>query len=241
MLNLLAIPTYFTLGTFNVALVDVIVLACLVVALIVGIARGFVKQLLEYLGIFAAVILAVLFCDEISGFICEKIPAFPTTVEGWLSGTEMFKSLAGQFTDKEQIITALQGSSIPAFLHNVIADAIANSGFELQILSVFTKWLIFVIVFVLTVILSLILFAILRKVFKCLTRIPLVGFLDKLLGAIFAMLLTLIVLILICMIISLFTDINAFLQPDSARCYFNEVLSWVTSQKFIQDLIALKI
>ncbi len=241
MLNLLAIPTYFTLGSINVALVDIIVLVCLLIATIVGIVRGFVKQILAYLGIIAAVLLAVLFCDEATAFLCEKIPAFPTAIENWLGNTQMFKTLTGTFTSKEQIITALAGSSIPAFLHNVIAEAIVSSGFELQILSVFSKWLIYVIVFVVIIIASLILFAILRKLFSRLTRIAFIGFLDKLLGVVFSVALTLVVLMLICVIISPFTGINAFLQPEPVKCYFNEALTWVTSQPFIQDLIASKI
>ena len=130
---------------------------------------------------------------------------------------------------------------ICSLLVNVIAEAIVSSGFELQILSVFSKWLIYVIVFVVIIIASLILFAILRKLFSRLTKIAFIGFLDKLLGVVFSVALTLVVLMLVCVIISPFTGINAYLQPEAVKCYFNEALTWVTSQPFIQDLIAAKI
>ena len=49
MFNLLAIPAFFAIGNVNVALVDIIALIILVIALFVGLARGFLKQVLSML------------------------------------------------------------------------------------------------------------------------------------------------------------------------------------------------
>ena len=63
MVNLLAIPTFCSLGIMNVALVDIIALVCGIVALIVGYCRGFMQQVLSLLGKIAALLIAFFFCS----------------------------------------------------------------------------------------------------------------------------------------------------------------------------------
>ena len=238
MVNLLAIPASFLIGGINVALVDIIALIILVIALFVGLARGFLKQVLSMLGLVAGIVLAVIFCDELVVFVSEKIPALPTAIEGAIAKSNMFKDLTGSFTNEEQIVEALQNSSIPAFLHQTIAKAIAESGFELEIIKVLTTWALYVIVFVVTVIVSLIVFAIVKKILYGLTKIRLIGFIDKILGMVFSIVIALVNMIIIVTIISLITNLNVYLQPEGVTCYFNEVMTKTLELPFIQKLLS---
>lgn len=241
MVNLLAIPASFLIGGVNVALVDIIALIVLVIAGIIGLSRGFLKQVLSMLGFVAGIILAIIFCDELVAFVSEKIPALPKAIEDLIAKSSVFKDLTGTFTNEEQIVAALQNSSIPAFLHQTIAKAIAESGFELQIIKVFTTWALYVIVFIATVLISLILFAIIKKILYGLTKIRLIGFVDKILGFAFAVALTLIILMIIFTILSLFMNINAYIQPEGVTCYFNNIMTEVLKLDFIQKLLSTTI
>lgn len=241
MVNLLAIPASFLIGGVNVALVDIIALIVLVIAGIIGLSRGFLRQVLSMLGLVAGIILAIIFCDELVALVSEKIPALPKAIEDLIAKSSAFKDLTGTFTNEEQIVASLQNSSIPAFLHQTIAKAIAESGFELQIVKVFTTWALYVIVFIATVLISLLLFAIIKKILYGLTKIRLIGFVDKLLGFAFSVALTLINLMIIFTILSLFMNINAYIQPEGVTCYFNNIMTEALKLDFIQKLLSTTI
>lgn len=241
MVNLLAIPTSLLIGGVNVALVDIIALIVLVIAGIIGLSRGFLRQVLSMLGLVAGIILAIIFCDELVALVSEKIPALPNAIEDLIAKSSAFKDLTGTFTNEEQIVASLKNSSVPAFLHETIAKAIAESGFELQIIKVFTTWALYVIVFIATVLISLILFAIIKKILYGLTKIRLIGFVDKLLGFAFSVVLTLINLMIIFTILSLFMNINAYIQPEGVTCYFNNIMTEALKLDFIQKLLSTTI
>ncbi|MBR5439264.1 MAG: CvpA family protein [Clostridia bacterium] len=241
MVNLLAIPASFLIGTINVALIDIIALIVLLIAVIVGLSRGFLRQVLSLLGLVAGIVVAIIFCDELVALVNENIPAIPTAIENAIANSNAFKDLTGSFTNEEQIIASLENSSIPAFLHGTIAKAIVESNFELEIIKVFTTWALYVIVFIVTVILSLIIFAIIKKILYGLTRIKLIGFVDKLLGMIFSVAVTLVNMMIIITILSLFMNVNAYIQPEGTICYFNNIMTKALEMPFIQELLSTTI
>ena len=241
MVNLLAIPATFLIGTINVALIDIIALIVLLIAVIVGLTRGFLRQILSLLGLVAGIVVAIIFCDELVALVNENIPAIPAAIENAIANSDAFKDLTGSFTNEEQIIASLETSSIPAFLHGTIAKAIVESNFELQIIKVFTTWALYVIVFVVTVILSLIVFAIIKKILYGLTRIKLIGFVDKLLGMVFSVAVALVNMMIIITILSLFMNVNAYIQPEGVICYFNDIMTKALEMPFIQELLSTTI
>ncbi|MBO5851056.1 MAG: CvpA family protein [Clostridia bacterium] len=238
MINLLAIPASFVIAGTNVAFIDIIALIVVLIATIIGITRGFLKQILSLLGLVAGIVLAVIFCDDLVAFVTEKIPSIPNSIENAISNSSAFKDLTGTFTNKEDILLSLQNSSIPAFLHGTIAEAIVNSGFELKIIKVFTSWALYVIVFVVTVILSLIIFALLKKILNSLTKIKLVGALDKILGALLSVSVALVNMIIIFTIIGVFVNINPYIQPEGATCYFNTIMTKILELPFIKNVLS---
>ena len=238
MINLLAIiPTVIPLGGTNFAIIDIIMLIVLLIAFIIGVSRGFLKQILSLLGLVAGIVVAVLFCDDIVALINTNVPSIPSAIENIIAQSDAFKDLTKPFTNEQEIIAALQTSSIPAFLHETIASAIVESGFELQIVKVFATWALYVIVFVVTVIVSLIVFAIVKKVLISLTKIRVIGFVDKILGIVFSVAVALVNMMIVVTILSLFIDMNAFIIPEGVDSYFNIIMTKVLELDFIQDLL----
>ncbi len=239
MVNLLAIPASFVIAGTNVALIDIIALIVVLIAVIVGLCRGFLRQILSLLGLVAGIVLAVIFCDELVALVSEKLPNIPTAIENAIANSNVFKDLTGSFTNKEEVLLSLQNSSIPAFLHETIASAIVESGFELQIIKVFTTWALYVIVFVVTVIVSLIVFAIVKKILYGLTKIRLIGFVDKLLGLVFSVAVALVNMMIIVTLLSFFMNINVYIQPEGVTCYFNDIMTKALEVPFIKQLLSV--
>ena len=238
MINLLAIiPTTILLGSTNFAIIDIVMLIVLLIAFIIGISRGFLKQVLSLLGLVAGIIIAVIFCDDIVAIINTNAPSISQSIENIIAQSDAFKDLTKPFTSEQEIINVLQNSSIPAFLHGTIAKAIVESGFELQIVKVFATWALYVIVFVVTVLVSLILFAIVKKILYSLTKIKLIGFIDKILGVAFSVAVALVNMMIVVTILSLFIDMNAFIVPNGVDSYFNMIMTKVLEFDFIQNLL----
>ena len=238
MINLLAIPTYFPLGFINIALVDVIALIFGIIALFVGYCKGFMQQVLSLLGKIAALLIAFFFCSTFASMVCDLIPAIPQGVENWVEGI-FGEGLNSSFDTKEQILVVLRQSSIPVFLHEVLANAVVNSNFELRLIPIISQFILNIISFVLLYFLSLLIFVLLRKIFKQITDLPIIKYFDKFLGVIFSLLKLMLVFVILAIILSLFLPINDYLKPDGAYCVFNSVLEYVMQMQFVEKLILM--
>ena len=86
MLNFLALKTYYTLGVFNIATIDIAFLAVLIIFIIYGAIRGFSKQVLSLLGVVAAIILGVLLCKPLASLVANKMPAIYNPIYNKISG-----------------------------------------------------------------------------------------------------------------------------------------------------------
>ena len=236
--TLLAIPTFIETGVLKIATVDIVVLVCLLIAVIVGYAKGFMKQILSILGLLASIVLAVVFCDDLADYIIGNVPVITDGVKGMVSS--LFGSVLGDsFSSHDALISALEQSKIPAFLHEMIASLILDSGFSVKILDVLTKWALNVICFVGIIIISSLLFIIVKILFKFITKIPLIKSVDKTLGIVFSVLKTLIIIMVVFSVLSIFTDINQYLVPgEGVTCVFNSVMEMVLNLPFIKNLFS---
>ena len=242
MLNLLSIPVAINLGEASIALLDAICAAVLLISLFVGAIKGFIKQILSILGWLLAVIIAYMVADDVAAFISSSIPAVPDFIGGKLN--EILNLDGGILNGtKDDILQFLSTSNIPAFLHDIIADTIIKSIGELNIVDIVVDWALVAISFVVVVIICLILFAIVKKLFNALTKIAIIGAIDRVLGAIFSALKALVVITLIIVLASLLFNINPLLSPVvdgvEIKCYLNEVLTFVTNMDFIKNLITI--
>ena len=243
MLNLLAIPSVIALGGMNVALVDLVVLAVLLIALIVGLAKGFVRQIFALLGGIAALVVAIFTCTYVAEFLSTTFPSIPEAIKAQIDSLMGLEGVLLNGT-KEQILASLSETKIPSFLHNTLASIIIAEGGNLQLTEIVTGWVVIAIAFVAVFILSLIVFGILKKIFSALTEIPVLGAIDRILGMIFKIAITLAILVVIFIIISLVAVefANGLLQPvtesgESVTCYFNNLLTWVMDLDFINSLL----
>lgn len=240
MLNLLAVPSVIALGGLNLALVDLVVLGVLLIALIVGLIKGFVRQIFVLFGWIAALLIAIFTCTIVADFLSNTIPAIPSSITSSVDG---LLSSAGIPMDgsKEQILNALSTSSIPAFLHGALADVIVASSAEVNLAQTVTGWAMTAISFILVFIVSLILLSIFKKIFKAITKRGVIGAIDRIFGMIFSVAITLIVLMLITILISIFIKVNTFLLPvsesgEAVTCYFNSLLTKIMELDFIKNL-----
>ena len=234
--NLLAIPTYVETGMLKIATVDIVVFAVLAIALLIGYIRGFMKQILSILGFFVSIVLAFVFCDELADFAFNNFPTITNGVRGMLES--MLGSVLGDnLSSEEALLSALAESKIPAFLHEIIANIVVNSDFTFHIVDVLTKWALTVISFITIVIVANIVFFILKKFFKFITQIPIVKVVDKTLGMALSALKALFILIIVCTVLSFFTNLNQYLVPgDGVVCIFNKVMELIINLPFIKNI-----
>jgi len=83
---------------------------------------------------------------------------------------------------------------------------------------------------------------IIKSIFKGLTKISIIGALDRILGAILMALKFLIAATLIITLLSVFMDMNSILAPTLedgtvVNSIFNSFVSWIMQLDFIQNMI----
>ncbi len=234
--SLLAIPTYFETGVLKIATVDVAVLVILIIAFIIGYIRGFMRQILSVFGIVASLILAILFSDDLALFIKDNVPSITNWVQGFIK--DLFGTILSEnYNSAEELTLALKNSKIPAFLHGAISSLVINSNFDLKLIDLLTSWALNVLSFVSIVVLSTILFILVKVLFKFITKIPLVRKVDKTLGVIFSCLISLILIIIVCSVLSIFIDVNVYLEPgDGVVCIFNKFMEFIINLPFVENL-----
>lgn len=241
MFNLLAIPVAINLGETAIALLDVISLVAILVAVIIGAVKGFIKQIFSILGWVFAIIIASMVADDVSLFINDKIPAIPNFISTKI--TELFSLDGMLFTGtKEDILNFLSSTKIPEFLHEILAEAIFKSAGDVNIVSVLTEWALTAFSFVIVFVACFILISLLKKLFSALTKIAIIGAVDRVLGALFSALKVFVTIIIIIIVASLIFDMNALLSPVvdgvAIKCYLNESIRFITNLDFIKNLIA---
>ncbi len=235
MTNLLAIPTIVTLGSLNIALLDVIALIAILIALVVGLIQGFAKQALSILGFAAAIILSFAFCGKFAVFINEKVPFITGAIQAWVENT--IGVTADAFTNAEALREVLASSKIPAFLHEAIISMVVNANFEISIIETITGWIINVVSFVVLMVLFLILFAIIKGVVKKIVELPIIKTVDKALGVVFSIGKCLVIMLLVLSIASMIIPLNDYLQPDGVTCYLNSALQGITNSQFFKNIL----
>ncbi len=234
-------PAFFAIGGKNVALLDIIVLVILIIFLIVGASKGFMRQLLGFLGVFGALVLTVLLCDKVAKLVTENIPQFYETVKGW--ATSLFKLDGLEGLTGEELKNAIASSGIPSFLQGVVLKMIESEGSDVTIVVVLANWMMNIMCGAILFVVILIVFAIVKKILTAFVDLPIIKSIDKLLGAVFAVLKGLLILLIVCMLLSLFIDINKFLSPvtesgEPVQCLFNEILTWFMNLPFVSGTLA---
>lgn len=245
MLNFLALKTYYTLGVFNIATIDIAFLAVLIIFIIYGAIRGFSKQALSLLGVVAAIILGVLLCKPLASLVANKIPAIYNPIYNKISG--FFGAEFAEISSPEALAAALETSKIPKFLHAVIIHAVGDNVAEAlpTIVRTFTLWTLNVICFIALFAVSLIVFALVKKFFAVITeKVAFIGKVDRILGIVLGVVQALSFTVLAVTILSLFPslNVNGFLSPvkedgKTVVCLTNLILTIVFKIPFLTRFV----
>lgn len=237
------IPFYFSIGGLNVAIIDVIVLIALIIAIIVGAVRGFAKQILGILGLVAAVIIAYFICEPVAEFVKTTFPKIQEAISSWIATVSGLGDIAQLTPENAEEI--LNNSEIPVFLHGLVINLV-NESKILEIIPTLTDLAIKAMTFVVLVIVLLIAFAIFKKLFLWIAKLKFIKPIDKTLGAIFSVLVCVIILIIVfALLLMVAQDFTVnLLEPTitegvTFESLTSKLLGLVLQLPFISNLITM--
>ena len=164
---------------------DIAIIVILVIFLIIGIAKGFLKQVLGLVGTVLALILAFSFCKQLADVIITN-----TSLKAAIApGIAEFLGLPETLVDAETATETLRQANIPEFMIASISEYIAQLNESTVNLSKIVSeaiagyiivFLSFVAIFIGVKLVSLIL----KGFSKLLTKIQVIKFVDRLLGSV---------------------------------------------------------
>lgn len=245
MLNLLAFPTHFSIGNWHIAVLDLIVLAILGVAFLVGYILGFSKQLFSLFGWGAAAVLGVVLCDDFALLLNKTIPSLKEGLCNLISNAIGLESAIESGQAVEEVILILEEqSTIPHFLHQPIAQAIVNAAGDIHITEVLANCVVTAISFVIVFLLSMLIFLVLKLVVKKInTEVKAFRITDKILGGVLTTVLGALAIILLTLLLSAIfpAAFESILNPvtkDGEEVFgvYNAVLTWIMDSKFIENI-----
>lgn len=173
------------------AIADIVVLVLVAIFLIIGYIRGFLSTIFGFLGGLISLIVAVLLCGKLATLLDGKfglVEKLGVWVGGWFEGNAAFN------TDISSggLEAALKASAIPSFISDIILKIPAVSQNELAAGTTIADLLAptiayYILCFICLVALYIvirILFAILKALAKRVNDIPIIGFVNRIIGAV---------------------------------------------------------
>ena len=212
-------------------IIDLVALVVLVVYLVIGIKHGFVKTFFKSFGTIIGFIVAALLCSTVATFLETRF-GFATAVGDWFKGvlTRIFgntlmntsiNDVTADMMNKGGVSAWLVDSVVNLAQQNNIPQDVTLSQVICPVVGFYVICALgFIIVFILTKIILWLVGEIVQKLHK----IKVVGFVDKLLGAIFGIIRAVIVLDIALIIINAlpFAFLNAVsvAVPQTYLCNF---------------------
>ena len=173
---------------------DVIILAILLIAGIMGAIKGFANQFFSLVSLVLVVIVAGFFCDEVATYLA---PVFGDGIQAGIKDMIVNNDIAGLFTTSQdwtsitnvQTQDLLEQIGFPPLVANLISPSFAETlrGFGTAVLAdalppVLMQWTLNVICFVaMALIIGIILVLIKNAVFKALQK-PVLSAIDRIFG-----------------------------------------------------------
>ena len=189
--------------------------------------------ILYIISLVASIIISFMLCSKLAEFVSNNMPGVVNGVRGLVQ--KIFGLTADSVSTQEALRSALAASKIPAFLHEALIKSFIE-GVGMQLLNVFTSWALNIICFVFLLIFTRIAFAIIKGIILKFVNLPLIRTVDKLLGAVFAVIKFMLYMIILFLILSPFVNLNSLLQPDGVTCHLNNVLQFVSNMNIISKL-----
>ncbi len=182
----------------NIPIIDGVIIGLALILGIVGLAKGFSKQLFALFGTLLVIVGAVLLSNVLADVLKPLLGnTIQTPLTEWMTGLDEGADIkwfteAHDWTDIANVQYALTKLGLPAFLSGIVAAPIqkvfASFGTAklVEVLPpVMTQWALVAISFLLLVIVFSIVLALCKKLFAKATEIKLIGILDRLIGLVF--------------------------------------------------------
>lgn len=183
------------------AIVDIIIIAIVLIAAIIGTCKGFVKSLLGFFGWIIAIVLAVTLSAPTDALLTDKTPLddkIQTSLESTVTGWSDYMSV--ELTEEnysEVINSALSETKLPEFVKTPIAGAIdglvesnrdtviGNTAAGI-ISSTLANLAVTIIAFLIIFIIAMIIIAVIKHLLcKAIEKISVIKKIDKALGFVF--------------------------------------------------------
>ena len=224
----------------------------IILSLIVGLKKGFFKILIRLIKSFLSFALAVAFCKTLANVLMGTVVGEMiqnSLNNAFINHSDIFALTLTESNKAEVLTYALQELNIPSFLNNLlvgyIGDLIVING-EINIaeaLSTSIAYFVLVAIsFIVIYLAILILFSIKNKIFEKIAKLPLIGPLNRLLGAALNCLFGLFVICMITFGITLFVPISpTFASWFAETIKLNDPEAFTLAKFFYENNFLVKI
>lgn len=223
---------------------DIVLVVILCVAAIFGWFSGFLRSMLFFFSLIVAVVFAYYLCDVTLNFLEQKFEVV-TKLAAWYEEKLFSASYLSAPVSEEGLEMAFGKLHFPAFLSDLIKESIfpfegEGSMTVGYILSVFVaRMTLQAILFFVLIALFLVLLFVLGRIFSALiAKIPVIGTLNRVLGAIFGLILALFAIYFVFFLAYLIFGEKAgafFAQSSVGNFFYSHNLFGVLLQKYVWE------
>ncbi|MBQ9481035.1 MAG: CvpA family protein [Clostridia bacterium] len=231
---------------------DGILILVLLLALFIGSKKGFLGLLVGFLAGIVTIALATMLCSPLAAVIGDNFGLRPT-LTNYFNGAfnfsdEIYTTPVKELT-AEQISNAIKDLGLPSFLNDAIANLIQSKlaaaniaddvTLQMMIVGGLTNAALTAIAWFALFVVLLIIFSIIKHFVKAFNNVPIIGPLNKLLGALLSLV---IAVFIICVLMYLFVLISGSLSESVVNyvknsvllkwLYDNNPLAWVLNKLF---------
>jgi len=215
---------------------DIVIVVIFVIFLVIGIFKGFVSLIVEFLNNLLSIIIAYFLCEPL-GLFLHRIG-----IGGWinnifepkfLSINDIFSEIVTKENQKDVITEGLSKIKIPDSIGRHIANLIGNivSDEGGNTLAYYTsnaigRIICIVVVFILLSLILLIIFNVIRKHIKAINNLPVAGTINRIFGAILNGVIGYVFILAILLLVNYISGFN-----DSAKSFFDTYLG-LNSEKW---------
>ena len=249
MLELLNIfPTSGQTVTFD--LLTIIFLVIILINLISGLVKGFIKELISFFGLFIVLAVSFLLCKPVGNLFNNWFgSAFANPIYGFLTGKSAdFGTVMTKEVAQENLPNMLQAAGIPSFLKFIqdpiikyVVDCIPAENVELAVGQYVANSIALLacsaIAFLALAIILLIILAVIKKATKNINKVPVLGWVNKLLGAVLGIAAGIIVVAGIGSILAMISNID-FMQNilvNILKVPLGDDTRWSFAKLFIEN------
>lgn len=165
-------------------IVDIAVCVILLIFIIVGCKKGFLRQIISLVAGIASIIIAYYFCDDLLKLISTKFDALTPLTDKLTTAFSKNSVLATEF-NPETFKSNLESLHMPEFIIKAVekaAGGVETTSLAAILAGVVAKYLLLIACFILIFIACKIVFWIIKKIAALFSKMPLIGSVDRFLG-----------------------------------------------------------